>query len=158
MTHSQPRERTMKYERVLSLASLAAVFAAAPQLAAQGARFGTGCPGAGGRTPDLTMDQGATSMVLSATPDREGVYVVGPSATRWSNPALPLDLAQFGRIGGQLLVAPDLLIPLRTDDQGRATLSVPPSVIASDLIAQAVVVEPPSASAAKSLSVSNGMH
>ena len=151
----------MRYERVLRLASIATVLASAPQLAAQGARFGTGCQGAGGQTPELTLDRSAASLRVAAGPSQEGVFALGLSTARWSSAALPLDLGPFGSPGCRLLVSPEMLIPFRTDDNGNASVAVPASALASDLVAQAILVDAASdatARAGQAVSVSNGLY
>src|SRR5262245_37799579 len=130
----------MSYERVIRLASLAVALGVAPQLSAQGAVFGSGCPGAGGLTPELSMDRSAASLRLAAAPGQEGVFAVGLSTSRWSNTALPMDLAAFGGLGCRLLVSPEMLIPFRTDGKGVASVKVPSTVLANDLVAQAILV------------------
>jgi hypothetical protein len=121
-----------------------------PTHAASLTSFGVGCAGSSG-APSLSarpLPWLGDTLTIEASNLAAGpaVVLLGPSDTVWSGTPLPFDLGPLGMPGCQLLVDPEVLLPLAVA-AGTGTFRLPvvpdPGLLGLTLYAQALSIDPP---------------
>ncbi|GEM_PF-1547701 len=95
--------------------------------------FGSGSEGSGGVVPEMWWSFGPPSpgnddfalRLTNGAPNALAYLVLGASNTHWGPVPLPLTLTSVGAPNAQLFVSGDVFVPVMTDINGDATLSLP---------------------------------
>lgn len=145
---------------------VATLFAvAAPTLAADvtpASTFGSGCGGASLVTPTLTTPdvavEGQTFLIeVTAGPNLAGELHLAVQKDAWLGFTLPLDLEFFGAEGCDLLVPPDVTVPILTDAEGQATVSLPGFSAGGTVFLQALLFDTDGSFGGPVLALSQGV-